>query len=164
MGRADCHRDGREAGEGDRAEDRHRLTGISLESRAAHDHRAHRRVVGDGVEDFSRVLQPRIHDLECRYHVFGGAQNLRQADAGPHQPLAEDESELERMMLFHGTPLASHPGSPNGLLVAAIGVSLGQCSRPEQSRTTARRAALVAHSHTQQLNPTSCRTPRVIMA
>ena len=51
-------------------------------------------VVGDGVDDLARIDQARIDDLHRRHHVFGGAQHVGQADARPHQPLAEDEGEL----------------------------------------------------------------------
>ena len=52
-------------------------------------------VVGYGVENLARILQPRIDDLDRRHDIFGGAQHVRQPDAGAAQRLAENEGELD---------------------------------------------------------------------
>ena len=39
-------------------------------------------VIGHGIDDSARVLDARIDDLDRRYHVFGGAQHVGEADAG----------------------------------------------------------------------------------
>src|SRR5215831_13601206 len=51
-------------------------------------------VVGHRVEDLALVLDARVDDLDRRYHAFGGAQHVGQADARALQRLAEDEGEL----------------------------------------------------------------------
>src|SRR5262245_10821726 len=52
-------------------------------------------VVGDGVEDLALILDTGIDDLDRRHDIFGGAQYLGQADAGPPERLAEHEGELD---------------------------------------------------------------------
>src|ERR1700728_2221016 len=52
-------------------------------------------VVGNGVENFARVLQPGIDDLDRRDDIFGGAQHVGQTDSGAAQRLAENEGELD---------------------------------------------------------------------
>jgi hypothetical protein len=69
---------------------------IERADRAAADHDAGgSAVVGYGVEDLARVLQPGVDDLERRHDVFGGAQHVGQADAGTFERLAHDEGELD---------------------------------------------------------------------
>src|SRR5580658_5990693 len=62
---------------------------------AADDNAGGGAVVGDGVENLSRILQPRVDDLERRHDIFGGAQHVGQADTGTAQRFAEDEGEFD---------------------------------------------------------------------
>ncbi|MHC2327731.1 hypothetical protein ACVI3S_005751 [Bradyrhizobium diazoefficiens] len=62
---------------------------------------AFRRIVGDGVEDFSRrfglginALDPRVQDLQCRHHEVGSVEHVEHRAVGAGEALAHDEGEL----------------------------------------------------------------------
>src|SRR5262249_21138259 len=58
---------------------------------AADDNSGGCTIIRNRIEDLARVLQPRVDDLYCRYHVFGRAQHLGKTDTGPFEGLAHDE-------------------------------------------------------------------------
>ena len=72
-----------------------RSTSIGPTGRPPDDDAGGGAVVGDGVEDLALVLEAGVDDLERRHHVFGRAQHVGQPDAGPLEPLAEHEGELD---------------------------------------------------------------------
>ena len=59
------------------------------------EHQTRRRpVIGDRIENLSRILHARIDDFDGWHDVVGSAQHIDQADVGPLQRLLQYESQF----------------------------------------------------------------------